>query len=144
MRVCLIDSCTMLLAYIQPQLALLQQELLVLGWSERWRLEVGLGTSTCPSAAHSVGFFIGFVAGTGHADIVHVSLDGVMRVVCTMLGWGNVFGVFYMLGCVSTCRPLKLVIRNSFPYEVPLRVSLRDPLSAFQLHVGWHVTLPSI
>eukprot|EP00731_Ephydatia_muelleri_P026161 Em0018g261a len=35
---------------------------------------------------------------------------------------------------VGDSRPLKLVIRNSFPYEVPLRVSLRDPLSAFQLH----------
>ena len=101
-----------------------------------------------PARAHQLPILLDslldFVAGTGHADIVHVSLDGVMCVVCTMLGWGNVFGVFYMLGCVSTCKPLKLVIRNSFPYEVPLRVSLRDPLSAFQLHVGWHVTLPSI
>ena len=37
---------------------------------------------------------------------------------------------------LCTCRPLKLVIKNSFSYDVLLKVSLRDPTSAFQLHVS--------
>ena len=35
----------------------------------------------------------------------------------------------------SPCRPQKLLIRNDFSYDIPLRVSLRDPTSAFLLHV---------
>lgn len=54
------------------------------------------------------------------------SEEGLLSCNKSSLYWGGV--------SLGDSRPLKLVIRNTFPYDVPLRVSLRDPLSAFQLH----------